>query len=200
MCIRDRHKLEEYSEIITRRSKDLLDIIEDILNISKIESGQFTINKEECKLSDFFKDLSAYFYGYQKRSGKLHIELELKIPDKHSEYTIITDKVKLRQIFMNLLSNAFKFTNEGRIEGGCAIDSEGNIVFYVADTGIGIPEDMHETIFERFAQLNQQESKVVSGTGLGLSIAKGLVELMGGKIWLESEIAKGTKFYFSLPK
>jgi len=198
-CYNDKTQLEQYSDIILQRSNDLLEIIDDILNISKIESGQLTVNNEVIKLNDFFADLSAYFYGYQKRSGKPEIPFKLEAPDDPSLKAIYTDKFKLRQIFINLLSNAFKFTNTGKIEGGCMFDKNQNIVFYVSDTGIGIPADKQEEIFERFAQLDQRISNKVGGTGLGLSIAKGLVELLNGKIWLESEPGKGTKFYFSFP-
>jgi len=192
-------QLEQYTEIISQRSNDLLEIIDDILNISKIESGQLTVNNEVIKLKDFFADLSAYFYGYQERMGKQQIPFNLQAPDDLSSIAIYTDKVKLRQIFINLLSNAFKFTISGNIEGGCKFDTNQNLVFHVFDTGIGIPLDKQEKIFERFAQLDQSSTKATGGTGLGLSIARGLVELLDGKIWLESEVGKGTSFYFSIP-
>jgi len=196
---KNKAQLEQYSEIITHRSNDLLEIIDDILNISKIESGQMTVNNEVIKLKAFFADLSAYFYGYQERMGKQQIPFNLQAPDDLTSIAIYTDKVKLRQIFINLLSNAFKFTKSGKIEGGCKFDADQNLVFYVFDTGIGIPEDKQEKIFERFEQLDQSSTKATGGTGLGLSIARGLVELLDGKIWLESELGKGTSFYFSIP-
>lgn len=198
-CYNDKALLDQYSAIIRQRSNDLLEIIDDILNISKIESGQLTVNSEEVKLNDFFADLSDYFYGYQKRSGKEQIPFKLKAPDDTSSLAIYTDRVKLRQIFINLLSNAFKFTNKGEIEGGCKYDTNQKLVFYVSDTGMGIPAEKQELIFERFTQLDQRSTKTVGGTGLGLSIVKGLVELLEGKIWLESEEGKGTRFYFSIP-
>jgi len=198
-CYEDKPKLEKFSEIITRRSSDLLEIINDILDISKIESGHMTVNSEECELKEFFTDLSTFFNEYQKRSGKQQIEFNLQTQIPSSIKTIVTDKTKLRQIFINLLSNAFKFTNTGKIEGGCKIDANRNLLFYVSDTGIGIPAEKQVVIFERFEQLHQSGSKIVAGTGLGLPIAKGLVELLGGEIWLESEKGQGTRFYFSIP-
>ncbi len=192
-------KLEQFSEIINQRSKDLLEIINDILDISKIESGQLTVSKEYCNLNELFAELTAFFKEYQKRSGKEQIKFNLYPPSGPSANAIVTDKTKLRQIFINLISNAFKFTETGKIEGGCKLDENQRLVFYVSDTGLGIPQDKQEIIFDRFAQLNLSSSKLMGGTGLGLSIVKGLVELLGGGIWLESEIEKGTTFYFSIP-
>lgn len=112
---------------------------------------------------------------------------------------IYTDKVKLKQIFINLISNSFKFTEEGRIEAGCSNKMDHYLEFYVADTGIGIPLEQQTIIFDRFTQIYHGPSKFYGGTGLGLSIVKGLVELLSGKVWLESEPGKGTKFSFTFP-
>jgi CheY-like chemotaxis protein len=112
---------------------------------------------------------------------------------------ILTDKVKLKQIFINLISNAFKFTDEGTIDGGCKYDNNNNLIFYVSDTGIGIPFDKQEMVFERFAQLQQSSKLNIGGTGLGLPIVKGLIHLLNGEISLTSEQGKGSTFSFTLP-
>jgi CheY-like chemotaxis protein/nitrogen-specific signal transduction histidine kinase len=187
--------LEKYSKIINQRCNDLLEIINDILDIAKIESGQLTLNIEECNLNELFTELSAFFTEHQKNIGKQQIKLNLQVLCDSSENTIVTDKVKLKQIFINLINNAFKFTETGIIESGCKYDESHNLYFYVSDTGIGIPADKHEVIFERFSQLRHEKG----GTGLGLPIVKGLVGILGGKIWIESELEKGTTFYFSFP-
>lgn len=192
-------KLEKFSEIINQRCEDLLEIINDILDISKIESGQLPINIEECNLNELFTELTTFFKVHQKRIGKQQIKLNLQALCDSSENVIATDKVKLKQIFINLIGNAFKFTDTGKIEGGCKLDTNHRLVFYVSDTGIGIPPDKHDIIFERFAQLRHEKNLAYGGTGLGLSIVRGLVQLLGGEIWLESELEKGTTFYFSLP-
>ncbi len=199
-------KLEQFSEIINLRCNDLLDIINDILAISKIESGQLPVNNEECNLNELFADLVAFFNEHQKRINKQHIKFTLQSDCDSSESFIITDKVKLRQILINLISNAFKFTDTGTIKGGCKIDANRDLVFYVSDTGIGIPSDKQDVIFERFVQLYHDKNIYFGGTGLGLSIVKGLVGILGGRIWLESEPenlpggkAGGTTFYFSIP-
>ncbi len=202
----DKPKLEQFAEIINLRCNDLLEIINDILAISKIESGQLPVNNEVCNLNDLFAELADFFTEHQKRIGKQHIKFELQALCSLSEFTIITDKVKLRQIFINLIGNAFKFTETGKIEGGCKFDANDDLVFYVSDTGIGIPSDKQDIIFERFIQLPQDKDISYGGTGLGLSIVKGLITLLGGRIWVESEPenlsegkAGGTTFYFSIP-
>lgn len=192
-------KLEKFSQIINQRCEDLLDIINGILDIAKIESGQLPINIEECNLHDLFAELTIFFTEHQKRIGKQHINFSLKSLCSPSETEIVTDKVKLKQIFINLIGNAFKFTDKGKIEGGCQIDANHNLIFYVSDSGIGIPSDKQHVIFERFTQLKHDRNQAYGGTGLGLSIVKGLVDLLDGKIWIESQPGEGTTFYFSIP-
>ncbi|MGZ0015055.1 response regulator [Yeosuana sp. AK3] len=194
----DKTKLQKYSEIIKQRSHDLLDIINDILDISKIESGQLSVNQDVCDLKALFAELQTFFVEYQNRMGKQHIKFSLHAFNDNEQHLIYTDKVKLKQIFINLISNAFKFTNAGSIMGGCKLDEHKKAVFYVSDTGIGIPFDKQQIIYERFSQL-QQNSEVNAGTGLGLSIAKGLVGILGGELLLESEPGKGSTFFFSFP-
>ncbi len=195
----DHEKLKQFTEIINQRCNDLLDIINDILDIAKIESGQLSVNKEQCDLVDLFAELTAFFNEYQKRVNKQHIKFSIKAPCNLSESKIITDKVKLKQIFINLITNAFKFTNEGWIEGGCKFDDEQNIVFYVSDTGLGIPADKQQFVFERFTQLQHSNKLNMGGTGLGLPIVKALTGLLGGEISLESEPGKGSTFSIKFP-
>jgi PAS domain S-box-containing protein len=195
----DKPKLKMFSNIINQRCSDLLEIINDILDISKIESGQLPVNIEECNLIELFDELSDFFKEYQNRLGKQHINFSLKVQNQLPEIIISTDKIKLKQIFINLISNAFKFTDTGKIEGGCKFEENHKLVFYVSDTGIGIPSDKQATVFERFTQLHQSSRKNMGGTGLGLPIVKGLVGLLGGEIFLESESNKGSTFTFSFP-
>ncbi len=190
-------KLEKFSEIINQRCGDLLNIINDILDISKIESGQVDINLETCNIDELFSELKSFFTEHQKRIGKQHIKFDVECNCQQSIGEFLTDKVKLKQIFINLIGNAFKFTESGSIVYGCKLDKN-KLLFYVSDSGIGIPFDKHEKVFERFAQLHQIANKNVGGTGLGLPIAKALTNLLGGQIWLESAIDKGTVFYFSI--
>lgn len=195
----DKPKLEKFTEIISQRCNDLLDIINDILDIAKIESGQLSVNCEDCNLKLLFAELSLFFSEYQKRIGKQHIKFSLQALINPEENVIVTDKTKLKQIFINLISNAFKFTIEGSINFGCKFDEQHNLIFFVSDTGIGIPSDKQEVIFDRFIQLNVLSTQTMNGTGLGLSIVKGLVKILGGEISVKSELFKGSTFSFSIP-
>jgi PAS domain S-box-containing protein len=192
-------KLKKFTDIIGWRCNDLLDIINDILDISKIESGQLTVNVDEFDINELFAELSSFFTEYKKKIGKEHLKFSFQVINDSTENIIITDKVKLKQIFINLITNAFKFTNEGKIECGYKFDRNNNLVFFVSDTGIGIPFDKQKIVFERFVQLNQGYSLNIGGTGLGLSIVKGLIDLLGGEIWLESEPDEGSTFSFTFP-
>ncbi|HEY4789498.1 MAG TPA: PAS domain-containing protein, partial [Bacteroidales bacterium] len=195
----DKQKIENFSTIINQRCEDLLVIINGILDTAKIESGQFPVNIEECDLTKLFVELAMFFNGHQKRIGKQHIIFSLQTSLNPAENRILTDKVKLKQIFINLISNAFKFTDNGKIEGGCKLDKNSKLLFYLSDTGLGIPSDKYNQIFEPFYQIPAIPNRLNEGNGLGLSIVKGFVQLLGGEIWLESELGKGTTFYFSMP-
>jgi PAS domain S-box-containing protein len=191
-------KLEHFSNIINQRCNDLLVIIDEILDIARIDSGQLPVNIEKCNISSLFYELKLFFVEHQLKLKKQHINFILQAQCDQSKLYIETDKVKLKQIFINLIGNAFKFTDNGLIEGGCKFENN-NLVFYVSDTGIGIPAEKQEIIFERFTQIEPSPNRLYGGNGLGLSIVKGLVGLLGGHIWLESEVGKGTTFYFSFP-
>jgi len=193
----DREKIAKYTQIIYQRSNDLLAIINDILDISKIESGLLPVNTEYCNLQELFRELTIFFKEHQIRIDKQNIEFNMIIQCDDAYLDIITDMVKLKQIFINLIGNAFKFTKAGRIEGGCKFDENQKLIFYVSDTGIGIPFDKQDMVFERFVQLNYSLSGSFGGTGLGLPIVKGLLGLLNGRIWLESEEGKGSTFYFT---
>ena len=199
-------KLEKFSEIIGLRCNDLLDIINDILDISKIESGQLTVNNEDGDLQELFTELTIFFNEYQKKLGKQHIKFNMQPLSLPNKNIICTDKVKLKQILINLIGNAFKFTDSGKIECGCKLESDETLSFYVSDTGIGIPKDKQQEVFERFSQLQNGNNKAIGGTGLGLPIVKGLVHLLGGNIKLESETGnlsadktRGSIFLFTIP-
>jgi len=190
-------KLENYSHIIKQRSSDLLNIINDILDIAKIESGQLTVEIDSFNLKSLLLELKSIFVVQQKKINKQNIGFNFRIDPDFTESIIETDKLKLKQIFINLISNAFKFTTSGNIEFGCRNENE-QLIFYVSDTGIGIPEEKKNIIFERFIQLNAEGTGFNSGNGLGLSIVKGLVSLLDGRIWIESEPGKGSIFYFTI--
>lgn len=185
----------QYIDIIFQSGGQLLSIINDIVDIANIESGQVKINPTRINLNAALKSLDEQF-SYQEKEGILSINLLPDLPDE--EAVIVTDSTKLIQILSNLISNSIKFTSKGRIDFGYV--RNGNFFeFFVRDTGIGIPPEHHDKIFDRFYQVDKASSVKSSGTGLGLSICKAYVELLGGTIWLKSEPGKGTEFRFSIP-
>ncbi len=195
----DKEKLEHFSGIINQRCRDLVIIIDDILDIAKIESGQLPVKYEECDPKSLFQDLYAMFKAQQKRQGKDHIAFEYKLECDNCQNVFITDTVKLRQILTNLIGNSLKFTDEGYIRFGCRQDSPDLLTFYIEDTGPGIPSDKQKIVFERFVQISPHPNRLYGGTGLGLSIVRGLVDLLGGKIELNSVPEVGTTFLIRIP-
>lgn len=195
----DKTKLEYFSNIINQRCNDLLAILNDILDISKIESGQLTVSNESCDLSSLFAELKNFFTEQQNRLDKKQINFFFTYNHEVDNLQILTDTVKLKQIFINLIGNAFKFTDSGSIECGCKLHDNNTLLFYISDSGMGIPLEKQEVIFDRFTQYNPSSTRLYGGTGLGLSIVKGLIDLLGGKIWLESEPEKGSTFFFTIP-
>jgi len=186
-------KKNYYVNIINSSSSQLLSIINDIIDISRIEAGQITINKDVIHIDNMIDGILSFL---KHETTKKNIALKFDASKKNVQ--INSDSVKLRQILNNLIMNAIKFTDEGYVQIGYQI-KEHNIEFSVRDTGIGIDKDSQSIIFERFRQLDTSFSRKYGGTGLGLSITKAYVEALGGKIWVDSEINKGTTFYFSLP-
>ncbi|MBP1673903.1 MAG: luxQ [Bacteroidetes bacterium] len=188
----DRH---QFIDIIFQSGSQLLSIINDIVDLANIESGQVKLNIKEMNLNSSLSILDEQF-GYKEKPDIISINLDTGLPDEQA--MILTDSTKLIQILSNLINNAFKFTREGRIDFGYAL-KDGNLEFFVKDTGIGIPPEHHEKIFERFFQVDNLVSRKFGGTGLGLSICKAYVELLGGKIWLTSNPGKGSDFRFTIP-
>ncbi len=192
-------KLLKFTNIIKQRSTDLLNLINEILDLSKIETGQLPINIEDCNLADLFKELYLFFINHRQNIGKTNIDLQFISDCAPQQMIVRTDVGKLKQIFINLIYNALKFTHKGIIQFGCKTDDNNKMMFFVSDTGIGIPENKQTVIFERFVQLDIENRSALGGTGLGLSIVKGLVELLGGEITLKSIVGEGSTFYFSVP-
>jgi len=186
---------QAYIKIIERSGKRMLNIINDIVDISKIESGQMQVSMSEINISDQMQFVYSFFKPEVERKGMLLL-LRNSLPLK--EAIIRSDREKLYAILTNLVGNALKYTNTGSIEMG--VEKKGRYLeFFVKDTGVGVPETKKELIFLRFRQGNDLTSHFTEGTGLGLSISKAYVELLGGKIWLESELGKGSSFYFTIP-
>ena len=172
----------------------LLSLINDLLDISKIEAGKLELNLEKLSLKSVVDELD-FFWNSQFTSKNFNLISEVD----HDLPQVMSDRIRLRQILINLLGNAAKFTEKGgTISLGARVDDKGNnLIIRVRDTGIGISQEKQMLIFERFEQIDK--SGLMAGAGLGLSISKRLVEMQGGKIWVESETGNGSSFYFTLP-
>ena len=191
-------KLEYFAQIIQRRGNDLLELINDILDLSRIEAGQQHVNIEQCNINKLFEELNEIFDVYKKNKKKENIQLSFILNQDSRCVKIYTDPAKLKQILINLINNAIKFTDKGGIEIVCSFVNSTDVEFKVTDTGRGIPKDKQEIIFNRFMQLDNTTDNPIGGTGLGLAIVKGLVELLGGKIWVNSTSGVGSTFSFSI--
>ena len=195
----NKEQQKDFLHIIYARTKHLMQIINDIIDISKIEANQLDIQEEEIHLNLLLYDLFHEKQEALKKQKKSNIQILLKNNVQKEPLYIYADRKRLVQIIDNLLSNAIKFTDEGYIELGYYFQDKDYIIFYVKDTGIGIPKDKHQEIFKRFRQGDESLTRKYEGTGLGLTISKNLVKLMGGDIWVESEMNKGSCFCFTLP-
>jgi signal transduction histidine kinase/ActR/RegA family two-component response regulator len=185
----------DYIGIINQNSSELLDLITDIVDISKLESGQLETHKVWLSIQQVMDQLYERF----SKLTKAEIKLRRNVPDGFEKTMVHTDENRLIQIFSNLMSNSLKFTAKGSIEFGFFPPENGAIKFFVKDTGTGISPEFNNIIFEPFRQVDDSYSRKFRGTGLGLSISMNLVKLLGGNIWFESALGSGTTFFFTLP-
>lgn len=185
--------MTQYARIIVQNSEQLVNIIDDIVLYSKLQTKLISRNNSSFKVADLFDDI---YHSFQLPIYPKNIKLIVN-HDASSDLNFNTDYDKIRQVFTNLISNAYKYTDEGEIEFGCR-HCEDDALFYVRDTGIGIPKKDIERIFDRFYRAQNAERKSQNGTGLGLSIVSELINLLNGKIWVESEDGKGSTFYFKI--
>jgi signal transduction histidine kinase len=188
-------KINEYIGIISQSNNQLLSIIEDILNISRIEVRQMSLSETWADLNEILTNLYSQYHPTALKKG---LEFAIRPSFAGHDPVIVTDENKIIGILTNLLNNAFKFTLNGRIELGCNIKDAG-VEFYVSDTGIGIPASEQEKIFERFYQIDKSMSKFHGGMGLGLAISAAYVEMLGGRISLNSCQGQGSTFSFVIP-
>lgn len=192
-------KREEYMEHINTSSNSLLNIVDSMIDASLLEAGELSMNKSRCNLHEIMQQVYYYFNIDKYKMGKDHIAILLNKEVKEEEFIITTDGYRLSQILSSLLHNALKFTNKGVIEFGYEVlELQGKIEFFVKDSGKGMLYDKAQSIFEKFEKLEDDYSTSEGGVGLGLTLAKGLVNLLGGEIWLETNVFKGTTFHFTI--
>jgi len=192
----------EFIRIIKDRGNDLMRIIDDIIDVAKIESGQIKIEIKDCPVNVLMANLLVTLNEVKRKQAKHQVELNCLPGNTDKNFTILTDSNRLRQILTNLIENGLKFTEKGFVEFGYqlkTLDSGPGIEFFVRDSGIGIPKEMHSLIFERFRQVDDTNTRKYGGTGLGLTISKNLIQLLGGTVRLDSDRGQGTRFFVTLP-
>jgi signal transduction histidine kinase/CheY-like chemotaxis protein len=192
---------KEYCRMLDMSANDLIQLIDDILDISRIEANQVKITLEDCQANILLKETFEIFKLNMKvENPDSKVESLLNVPDENKDYILNTDRLRLRQILLNILNNASKFTPNGLIEFGYfAEEKNKNLIFYIKDTGIGIPFVKLDKIFDRFTKVADIKTKHFRGTGLGLSIAIKLARMLKGDIRVESEENKGSIFYVCMP-
>jgi hypothetical protein len=186
---------KEFLEVIEKSGQRMLNIINDLMDISKIEAGETTLRTRKTNINKMFHELHLFFKpeGEQKN---IALDFHCGLPEE--ECFLEIDDTKLNQILTNLIKNALKFTDKGSIRFGYH-KKESLLEFFVSDTGPGISPDQKDLIFERFRQSSLNLTRKYEGAGLGLAISKAYIELQGGSIWIESELGKGSTFFFTLP-
>jgi PAS domain S-box-containing protein len=185
---------DTFISYIQNNGEILMKLINDILDISKIESSQLSIKKEKVLLIEILNELVVYY-----RTTHTQFEFILQVHEGSENLVIFTDKVRLRQVLINLVNNAVNYGNN-KVEFGYTLNDKNAIQFFVKDNGPGIPKDKYNFIFERFSQLETIENiGGKMGVGLGLSICKLIIENLNGEIWVESELGQGSTFYFTIP-
>jgi PAS domain S-box-containing protein len=188
------------NSLINNNSQNLLKLIDDVIDISKIQSGDISISKSKCYLNKILLDLYVTSSIQVENDNKKDITLSLHKGSKLKDFNIISDPIRLKQILYNLIENAIKFTTKGFVEFGYTImEEENKVQFHVIDSGIGISNDKFDMIYDLFRQADESFTREYGGTGIGLTIAKKLVTHLGGDIWVQSTPKQGTNIYFTLP-
>lgn len=187
-------KRDNYNQIIQSSCQSLLVLIDDILNLAKIETGQLDINVQNFNVKELIRGLHILF-SENVVNKEVDFRIALDIPQ--TECYLYSDPTRVQQILINFITNALKFTEKGFVEIGYKIENDAKLLIYVKDTGIGIEAENFGVIFERFRKLENNTDKLYRGVGLGLAISKKLSQLLGAEIWLESEIGKGSTFYLT---
>jgi signal transduction histidine kinase/CheY-like chemotaxis protein len=190
-------KRHEYVKTIKNQGIYILKIIDDLIELSRIETGTLTIRKSPCNIDLLLHELVNIFSQYKKSQNKDYLDIRINYPSNRG-LVIFTDPGRLQQLMTNLIHNSIKFTEKGWVEIGYKPIHEQKIEFYVKDTGIGLSKELQKKIFSPFAEEETQGAKPET-SGLGLAISRNLIKLLGGKIWVESELGQGSTFYFTIP-
>jgi signal transduction histidine kinase len=187
-------KKSEYLKTINNSSNQLLNLVNEILDISLIETGNLGVIEKQIFLNKVMEELHSFFKPLIKPGIEFYLEKGLADKDSF----IISDEIKIRKVLTNIINNSLKFTEKGQISFGYKL-KQNELEFFIEDSGIGIPEEFIPNIFNRFQKAENPIEKLYDGLGLGLSISKGNIDLLKGKIWVDSSPGKGSTFYFTIP-
>jgi len=187
-----------YNKFVSDGCKRLVNLVDEVVDIAKIESNQFKIQKVTCNISEVLEQVYHQFINSTEKQPKKNIKFILNDPKPHNGIYTSTDPALLKQVLFYLLDNANKFTHSGSIELGVEKHLT-DLLFYVKDTGIGIPEAEYTRIFDSFLKGHQNSDRFYDGVGLGLTLCKKMLELLDGEIWVKSKVNEGSTFYFTLP-
>lgn len=194
---------DEREELVTHINNNcntLLLLIDDIIDLAKIEANELTIFQKDTNIKDILKELYQTYQESRKNIYKQHVEIKIDPALLEKNFILKTDPIRFKQIMSNLINNAFKYTEKGSVEFGYELNkTENTVQFFIKDTGIGIPKDKFDEIFKRFNKIETDKTKLYRGTGLGLTITQNLIERLGGRIWVESTLKLGSTFFFTLP-
>ena len=188
-----------YLEYINSSSDELLHLVENMIDLAMLESGQTELNEVACSVNALFNELYAHFNREKHVLEKFSVALLMSKSVEENDLVIKTDPLRLKQVLSNLISNALKFTDKGVIEFGYEVDKKKQLYFFVKDSGKGVSVDLQNTIFNSFRKDNSESGNQQSGIGIGLAIAKEVVKLMGGDIGFKPNPKRGSLFYFTLP-
>jgi signal transduction histidine kinase len=191
-------KKEEYMEHINQSGNSLLTIVDSMIDASLLEANELKVNKEKLNLNVLIQQVYHYFNIDKHKLGKDHIAILLNKGVRKDDFFISTDRYRLTQVLSSLLSNALKFTNKGIIEFGYFIREDQKLQFFVKDSGKGILIEKAGSIFNKFEKQDEDYGNTEGGVGLGLTLAKGIIHLLGGDIWVESNIFNGSTFNFTI--
>jgi PAS domain S-box-containing protein len=199
-------KKDKYIKQILNGSNELVNLIDNVLDMSRIESGTLKPKITEYLLNVQLEEIKEFYDDFKDQHAKENLDIRLKLPEGNEKLLVKTDQMRLRQILGSIIENAIKFTSSGYIEYGYSILPEKTdtthhqrLIFFVKDTGIGIAKNDRDRIFERFVKIVDKNAHLYRGAGLGLALARDLVHLLGGEIWVESSLGKGSTFYFTIP-
>lgn len=189
----------QYASIINRNVDSLLELINDIFDIAQVESQITRVEEKPVKVNDILGSLQSWFNLEKSTLGKEMVQFRIEKANKDNDFAIRSDEYMLRRTLNNLIENALKYSEECYVDVGYRFGKDSKIDFFVKDEGIGFSKDKLDIIFKQFRQVDETQTRQYGGLGLGLTVAQKFVELMGGEMWAESELGKGSTFWFSIP-